>query len=156
MGRVSGIYEEPRELIRAVPGAEFVEMELQPREGALLRQRPDVCSSDPPAAHDIGKGAPRGGVEAGAEKMLALCPCCQFQLRVSAEKSDVPVEVDDLAHYSRRALGYELPDPNPEVQRQWAVFEGMIALMTPKGFAELMGTMWPELIDAMPDRHGRR
>ena len=26
----------------------------------------------------------------------------------------------------------------------------MIALMTPQGFADLMGTMWPELIDAMP------
>jgi hypothetical protein len=36
------------------------------------------------------------------------------------------------------------------VRTQWAVFEAMISLMTPKGFAELMGTMWPELIDAMP------
>ena len=26
----------------------------------------------------------------------------------------------------------------------------MIALMTPEGFAKLMGTMWKELIDAMP------
>jgi hypothetical protein len=26
----------------------------------------------------------------------------------------------------------------------------MIALMTPQGFADLMGTMWPEFIDAMP------
>ncbi len=26
----------------------------------------------------------------------------------------------------------------------------MIALMTPRGFADLMSTMWPELIDAMP------
>ncbi len=26
----------------------------------------------------------------------------------------------------------------------------MIALMTPQGFASLMGTMWPELIQAMP------
>ncbi len=34
--------------------------------------------------------------------------------------------------------------------RQWAVFEAMIALMTPQGFADLMDTMWPELIDAMP------
>jgi hypothetical protein len=33
---------------------------------------------------------------------------------------------------------------------KWAVFEAMIALMTPPGFAELMGTMWPEMIDAMP------
>ena len=36
------------------------------------------------------------------------------------------------------------------MQKQWAVFEAMIALMTPQGFADLMGTMWPELIDAMP------
>jgi hypothetical protein len=26
----------------------------------------------------------------------------------------------------------------------------MIAVMTPQGFADLMGTMWPELVDAMP------
>jgi hypothetical protein len=31
----------------------------------------------------------------------------------------------------------------------------MIDLMTPQGFANLMGTMWPELIDAMPLGMGR-
>ena len=30
------------------------------------------------------------------------------------------------------------------------VFEAMIALMTPEGFAKLMDSMWPELVDAMP------
>ena len=82
--------------------------------------------------------------------MAALCPCCEFQLRVSAEKRDVPVEVVDLASLAAEALGIELPDPHPEVRAQWAVFEKMIALMTPQGFAELMKTMWPELMDAMP------
>ena len=47
-------------------------------------------------------------------------------------------------------MGFDFPDPNPEVHKQWAVFEGMIALMSPRGFANLMGKMWPELIDAMP------
>ena len=31
----------------------------------------------------------------------------------------------------------------------------MIALMSPKGFADLMSTMWPELIDAMPLKMGK-
>jgi hypothetical protein len=69
---------------------------------------------------------------------------------VSADAKDVPVEVVDLARYAASALGYDFPDPNPEVKKQWAVFEAMIELMTPQGFAALMGTMWPELVDAMP------
>jgi hypothetical protein len=82
--------------------------------------------------------------------VLALCPCCEFQLRVSADKKNLPVEIVDLARFSTSALGYDFPDPKPEVRRQWAVFEAMIELMTPEGFASLLETMWPELIQAMP------
>jgi len=77
-------------------------------------------------------------------------PFVNNQSRVAADKKDVPIEVVDLAAYASSALGYEFPDPNPNVKEQWAVFEAMIALMTPQGFADLMSTMWPELIDAMP------
>ncbi|MAE29917.1 MAG: hypothetical protein CMJ87_13195 [Planctomycetes bacterium] len=149
LGRASGIYEPPRELIKAVPGVDFVEMES-------CGDNAKCCGSvltlikDPETAHDLGKDRLDEAVAAGADKVLALCPCCEFQLRVSADKRDVPVEVQDLAHFSAAALGYEFADPHPEVRAQWAVFEAMIALMTPRGFAELMGTMWPELIDAMP------
>jgi hypothetical protein len=101
-------------------------------------------------AAEIGKDRLDEAVEAGAQKVLALCPCCQFQLRVSAEAKKLPVEIVDLSHYAAEALGHALPDPNPEVRRQWAVFEAMIALMTPAGFAGLMGTMWSELVAAMP------
>jgi heterodisulfide reductase subunit B len=149
IGRVSGVYEPPRDVIKAIPNVEFVEMPHN-------RQEAHCCGSvltlikEPPVAHDIGAMRLNEATEVGADKVLALCPCCEFQLRVSADKRDVPVEVIDLARFAADALGYEFPDPNPEVQAQWAVFEAMIPVMTPQGFAELMGSMWPELIDAMP------
>jgi Fe-S oxidoreductase/FAD/FMN-containing dehydrogenase len=154
IGRASGVYEEPRDLIKAIPHAKFVEMQHN-REAAHCCGSVLTLIKEPPTAAKIGKVRLDEVVEVGAEKVLALCPCCEFQLRVSAEKENIPIEVVDLAHFAADTLGFRLPDPNPEVQKQWAVFEAMIALMTPKGFADLMGTMWPELIDAMPIGMGK-
>lgn len=154
IGRVSGVYEPPREVIRAIPNVNFVEM-------AHHHECAHCCGSvltllkEPDVAAGIGKMRLDEAVAAGAEQVLALCPCCEFQLRVSAEATQSPVEVVDLAHFAAKALGFELPDPNPEVRAQWAVFEAMIKLMTPEGFAQLMRTMLPEMVDAMPLGMGR-
>ena len=149
IGRASGVYEPPRDLIKAIPNVEFVEMEHN-------REKAHCCGSvltlikDPPIAAEIGKTRLDEAVEVGAEKLLALCPCCQVQLRIAAKKKNIPVEVVDLAHLAGNALGYDFPDPNPDVHSQWGVFDAFISLMSPQGFANLMGTMWPQLIDAMP------
>ena len=137
------------EQIQAIPNVKFVEMDHN-------REQAHCCASvltllkEPPVAADIGKVRLDEALAAGAEKILSLCPCCQVQLRVTADKKGLPIEVQDLAHFATATFGYTFPDPNPAVRKQWAVFEAFIKLLTPQGFADLMGTMWPELIEAMP------
>jgi Fe-S oxidoreductase/FAD/FMN-containing dehydrogenase len=149
IGRASGVFEPPREVIQAIPNVKLVEMSHN-REQAYCCASVLTLLKEPAVAADIGKVKLDEAVAAGAEKILSLCPCCQVQLRVTADKKGVPIEVQDLAHFAAATFGYTFPDPNPEVRKQWAVFDAFIKLLTPQGFADLMGTMWPELIDAMP------
>ncbi len=153
LGRASGIYEPPRQVIRSIPNVTLVEMQHNREEGHCCASVVTLIK-DPPVAAEIGKTRLDEALEAGAQKILAACPCCEVQLRITAEKKGIPVEVVDLAHLAASALGFEFPDPNPEVREKWGVFDAMIALMTAQGFAGLMDTMWPELIDAMPFKMG--
>lgn len=149
LGRASGVYEEPRELIKAIPNVELVEMQHN-RETAFCCGSVLSLVKNPDTAVGLGELKLKEAQEVEAQKMLAVCPCCEVQLRNSATKTNSPIEVQDLAHFVSAALGYEFPDPHPEVGKQWGVFEAFIRLMTPEGFARVMGMMWPELIDAMP------
>ncbi len=149
IGRVSGVYEEPRNVIKAIPGVEFEDMAHNREEGHCCGSVLTLIK-EPAVAADIGESRLNEAKDIHADTVLALCPCCEVQLRVTNDKKNMNLDVQDLAAFACRGLGKTFADPKPEVGRQWAVFDGMIALMTPKGFAGLMDTMWPELLDAMP------
>lgn len=89
IGRVSGVYEEPREVIKAIPGVEFTEMPFHHEEahccGSVL-----TLIKEPLVAHEVGKTRLDEAEEVKANAVLALCPCCEFQLRVSKNKKKLP------------------------------------------------------------------
>lgn len=149
IGRISGIYDEPRLLLKSIPGVELKEMPYNREEahccGSVL-----TLIKEPEVAARIGGKRLKEALEVGAEEVVALCPCCEFQFRVAAQKLNLPIKVVDLAHFVSSRFGHCLPDPTQQVLDQWAVFEAMIRLMTPQGFADLLGSMWDELLRAMP------
>ncbi|MHC5080950.1 MAG: FAD-binding and (Fe-S)-binding domain-containing protein [Planctomycetota bacterium] len=149
MGRAGKIYEEPRALIQAVPGVEFCEMQHNREEGLCCGSVLTLIR-DYDVAAEIGKTRLMEAKDIEAEAVLASCPCCEFQLRVAAEKTGTDIEVKDLAAFLAEAKGIEMPDPHRNVLASWAVFEAMIDLMTPKGFAAVMEELFPQLASAMP------
>jgi Fe-S oxidoreductase/FAD/FMN-containing dehydrogenase len=151
IGRAGGVYEPPRELIRAIPKVELAEM-AHSREDALCCGSVLTRIGEPhPTSEKLGAMRIREAEATGADAVLALCPCCEFQLRVSAAEEGSELPVIDLARLSAEALGVQdLPDPNPEVLSQWAMFEQFIALMSPDGMLGVMDALTPQLLDAMP------
>jgi heterodisulfide reductase subunit B len=149
MGRGGGIYEPPRQLLQAVPGVEFVDMEHN-------REHTHCCGSvltlvaDPAVAKVIGDLRLAEAEAVGARAIVAACPCCQVQLRVTAEKTGRDIKVIDLGHLLCDGLGIEHKDPTAYALEMWGVFEKMILLMKPQAMADLMVELFPQMFAAMP------
>jgi len=149
MGRAGKIYEAPRQLIKAIPGIEFVEMEHN-------RQEAHCCGSvlslvaDPDVGERIGDVRLQEAEDAGAQAVVAACPCCEVQLRVTADKTGRDLPIVDLAHLACDGAGIEHPDSTPYALEMWAVFEAMIRLLKPEAMADFMADLLPEMIEAMP------
>ena len=106
LGRCSRLFDEPRALLRAVPGLELVEME-QNRETAL-------CCGSSPWAHcgAVNRQIQEqrlGQAEAtGVNTLVTACPKCQIHLRCAQNvggESTPQVSIQDLASLLALSLG---------------------------------------------------
>jgi hypothetical protein len=120
------------------------------------RQEAHCCGSvlslvaDPDVGERVGDVRLREAEAAGAEAVIAACPCCEVQLRVTADKTGRNLPIIDLAHLTCDGAGIEHPDSTPYALEMWAVFEAMIRLLKPEAMAEFMASLLPEMIEAMP------
>jgi Fe-S oxidoreductase/FAD/FMN-containing dehydrogenase len=149
MGRAGGIYEPPRQVLQAIPGVEFVEMEHN-REHAHCCGSVLTLLENPDTAKVIGDLRIKEAEATGAQAIVASCPCCEVQLRVTMEKTGRDMPVIDLGHITSQALGTPLRDPTAYAMEQWKTFEAMIWLLKPEAMAKLMADLLPEMIEAMP------
>jgi hypothetical protein len=149
MGRAQGIYEQPRELLGAIPGVQLVEMEHN-REDGLCCGSVLTLVGETPIAPILGGNRLQEAVDVEADALVALCPCCQVQLRDSAVKNDMDMPVTDLARFVMGGLGYDIKDQTAYSNEMWGYFEKFIWLMKPEALADLMASLFPQMMKAMP------
>lgn len=150
LGRAGGeIYEPPRELLKAIPGIKFRELEYN-------RERAHCCGSvvsliaEPPVAYKLGDIRLQEALDVKAEIIAALCPCCIFQFRVAAQENNLNIQAQDLGALVGRSLGYNIPDSTSYTLESWVPFEKMISLMQPENMTDLMVELMPQMMAAMP------
>ncbi|MBE0524172.1 MAG: FAD-binding oxidoreductase [Methanosarcinales archaeon] len=149
IGRAGGIYEPPRDVIKAIPGVELIEMEHNREDGLCCGSVLSLLDS-PQVAAEIGNVKLEEARATGADTILALCPCCEFQMRVTKNTKGNNIKIRDLASFACEGIGIELEDPFEYSMMLWEPFFGMINLMKPEAMADLMAELLPEIIAAMP------
>ncbi|WP_406660953.1 FAD-binding and (Fe-S)-binding domain-containing protein [Methanolobus sp. ZRKC3] len=145
----AGVYDAPRELLKAIPGVKFKEMEHN-REKALCCGSVVTLIDEPKVASIIGNTRLQEAVDQDADIMAALCPCCLVQFRIAARDNNVNMEIQDLGALAARSLGYDIPDTTNDALVAWSTFDKMIELMEPENMTEMMVELLPDMIGAMP------
>lgn len=148
-GRAQGIYEPPRDLLKAIPGVDFVEMEHNREEGLCCGSVLTLIG-EMPVAPKLGGIRLQEAVDAKAKTVVALCPCCQVQLRDSNSKNKLDLQITDLARFVMEGLGYHIEDKTDYSLEMWSYFEKFIVLMNPEVLADVMASLLKPMMENMP------
>ena len=107
LGRHGGVYEEPRRVLQAIPGLEYIEL---PRN----RERSLCCGgggggiwSEVPVQQRLGVLRVKEAQEAGAEVIATACPYCTIMLEdaVKALGLEGEIEILDVAELLHESVG---------------------------------------------------
>ncbi|HLB13262.1 MAG TPA: (Fe-S)-binding protein [Dehalococcoidia bacterium] len=104
LGRSLGVYEEPRQLLRAIPGVEVAEME---RHGRFSWCCGDGCQVVSTAYPEFANWTARERLmeaREAAQVLVTACPHCYENLSLVSRKERAGVEVVDLAVMVARSL----------------------------------------------------
>jgi Fe-S oxidoreductase len=108
INKLCGQHESPRELLAAVPGLEFIDVDAASQwkyccgngNGPFKRLHPDVASA-------VGRKRLREAADLGVNKLVVACPHCKDQLTEVKTKSGIQVEPVHVLEILAQSLGVE-------------------------------------------------
>lgn len=96
LGRNSGIYDAPRQVINSIPSIEFVEMAKNREHSNCCGGGGNLQAVDGDLVERIGLRRVREAQETGAKTLLSCCQQCKRTLQNAARKNKIRIRVQDL------------------------------------------------------------
>ena len=103
LGRLSGIYEIPRRLLRLIPGLELVEMAENREQALCCGGGGDVEMVNPHLSEAIAAKRLAQAMDTGAEAIATACPQCKRALSAAARRARQPLRTYDVAELLLRS-----------------------------------------------------
>lgn len=104
LGRTSGIYDAPRNVIRAIPGVNFVEMEHHHEYSLCCGGGGDVEMADADLTAAVAKRRIGEAQATGANVLLSACQQCKRTLAGAARREKMRVRVMDVVELVAQQL----------------------------------------------------
>lgn len=105
LGRKSGIFDAPREILRRVPGYTFVEMQQSGEHALCCGGGGDLETFDPHLVEEVSARRIAQAAEVGAAVLVSACPQCVRTLSKAARAERVRIRVMDITQFLEMALG---------------------------------------------------
>jgi len=96
LGRALGVYEEPRDVLKAIPGVELVEMETNREAAMCCGSGGGLRSYDGDLAKKIAADRMNDAEEIEADIIATACPFCEHNLKDGADRIGSKIRVVDI------------------------------------------------------------
>lgn len=104
IGRHCGIYEEPRDILRAIPGIKLIEMERIKDQAWCCGAGAGVRTAFPDLSFKIASERIEEAKETGAEAIATCCPYCEQSLSDPIKRNRERLKLYDLTDLMLMAL----------------------------------------------------
>jgi heterodisulfide reductase subunit D len=105
LGRNSGVYEEPREILSLIPGVSLVELTRSGESAACCGGGGNLQSFDQRLVEGIADARVEEVVESGAEVVVSACPQCEQVLEAAIRRRALSIRVVDICEFVLSSLG---------------------------------------------------
>jgi len=104
LGRNSGIYEAPRNVIRSVPGVTLVEMEENGRYALCCGGGGDVAMCNQQLVEAVARRRLQQALDTGAQVLVSACQQCKRTLMTAARQEKGRMQVLDIVELIARVM----------------------------------------------------
>jgi heterodisulfide reductase subunit D len=116
LGRHSGVFDAPREVLKSIPGIEFVEMERSREFSRCCGAGGGLKAGYPDIQNKISQKRVTDALATGATELVSACPFCYQGLQVGIQSMNAPITMRDITELVYMSLTGKTQKESPAVE----------------------------------------